>query len=73
MGEPIVDDRRCRIGLQGYHYKNMKEFFGISEEEATAEAPAKVISTNAMGVFDEMLSHTKLVVCPEEERWIMLP
>lgn len=72
-GAPIADDKLFRVGLQGYHYKNMKDFFGISEEEATATAPSKVIATNAMDVLDENLSQMELVVCPEDERWITLP
>ena len=51
----------------------MKDFFGISEEEATAAVPSKVIATNAMDVLDENLSRVELVPCPEDERWIMVP
>ncbi len=71
-GTPIDDDRLFRVGLQGYHYKNMKDFFGISEEEATAIMPSKVLTTNTMDVLDENLSRTELVVCPENLRWIMV-
>lgn len=72
-GAPIADDKLFRVGLQGYRYKNMKDFFGISEEEATATVPSKVIATNAMDVLDENLSRVELVACPEDERWIIVP
>ena len=72
-GAPIADDKLFRIGLQGYHYKNMGDFFGITEEEATATVPSKVIATNAMDVLDENLSRMELVRCPEDLRWIMVP
>lgn len=72
-GAPIADDKLFRVGLQGYHYKNMKDFFGISEEEAASIVPSKVLSTNAMDVLEENLSRMELVACPEDERWIMVP
>lgn len=68
-GQPIPDDRKYRIGLQGYHFKNMKDIFGITEEEV---GKSKILATNAMDVLDETLSHTELVVCPTDLRWITL-
>ena len=44
-GEEILDDKRFRIGIQGYHFKNM----------------------------EEILCQMELLVCPEDERWIMMP
>jgi 5'-nucleotidase len=45
-GKPIEDDRLFRIGLQSYHYKNMQDFFGVSEEEC-----ARITEENARRVF----------------------
>lgn len=72
-GLPIDDDRRFKIGLQGYHFKNMKSFFGLGEEEVAENAPVRILATNAMDVLDENLSRMELVRCPEDLRWIMLP
>lgn len=72
-GEPIADDRLFRVGLQGYHYKNMRDFFGIAEEEVTATTPSKIISTNALDILEEALCTMELVSCPEDLRWITLP
>ena len=72
-GKPIEDDRLFRIGLQSYHYKNMQEFFGISEEEVAANARIRVVATNATDVLDENLSRMELVKCPADLRWITLP
>ncbi len=72
-GNPIEDDRLFRIGLQSYHYKNMQEFFGISEEEVAANAKIRVVATNATDVLDENLSRMELVKCPTDLRWITLP
>ena len=72
-GEPIRDERLFRVGLQGYHYKNMQDFFGITEEEVSTNAPSKVISTNAIDILEESLCTMELVTCPDDERWITLP
>jgi len=72
-GNPIDDERLFRVGLAEYHFKNMNRFLGISEEEVNRNAPSKTLATSAIDVLDENLSRTDLVVCPEDERWIILP
>ena len=72
-GNPIPDDKIYRIGLQGFHFKSMKDFFDVSEEEVSENAPCRILSTNAMDVLDENLSRMDLVRCPEDQRWITLP
>ena len=32
----------------------------------------KILATNAMDVLDENLSQRELVVCPDDERWIIV-
>ena len=71
-GDPIDDNRLFKVGLQGYHFRNISRFFGISEEEVKKNAPCKILATNAMDVLDEDLSQRELVVCPEDRRWIIL-
>ena len=71
-GEPIADDRLFKVGMQSYHFKNMKSFFDVSEDEVAENAPVKVLSTSAMDVLDENLSRKELVLCPEDMRWITL-
>ena len=65
-------DKILRVGLQGYHFKNMDDIFGITEDEVKKNAPCKVLSTNAMDVLDETLSQKELVTAPTDERWIIL-
>lgn len=71
-GEELDDNKILRIGLQGYHFKNMDDIFGITEEEVKKNAPCKILATNAMDVLDENLSQKELVVCPDDERWIIV-
>ena len=70
-GKTIADDQLFKIGLQGFHFKNMGDFFGVSEEEALENGPYKVVSTNAMDVLDEYLSRKEIVKCPTDKRWVM--
>ena len=69
-GQPIEDDKLFRVGLQGYHYKNLPDVLCITEEEVQANAPVKVLATSALDVLDELLSSMELVTAPEDPRWI---
>ncbi len=69
-GQPIDDAGLFRVGLQGYHYKNLPDVLNITEEELLANAPVKVVATSALDVLDEILSSMELVTAPEDPRWI---
>ena len=71
-GKTVADDRLLKVGMQGFHFKNMKEFFGVSEEEVVENGPYKVLSTSAMDVLDEYLSRQEIVKCPDDQRWVMI-
>jgi len=71
-GAPIEDDRLFRVGLQTYHFMNMAELLGISQEEAAENAPIRTLATSARDALDEYLSRMELVTCPEDLRWITL-
>ena len=70
-GTPVSDTSLFKVGLQGFHFKNMKDFFGVSEEEVVENGSYKVVSTNAMDVLEEYLSRQEVVKCPEGKRWVM--
>ena len=70
-GKEIDDEALFKIGLQGFHFKNMDQFFGVTEEEVAENGPYKVLSTSAMDVLDEYLSRKEIVKCPMDERWVM--
>lgn len=71
-GEPIDEGSLFRIGLQGYHFSNMRDFFGISREEVEVNGPIRILSTCAMDVLDESLSSKAVFHCPDDDRWITL-
>lgn len=68
-GNPISDDQVFRIGLQGYHFKNMGDCLGLAPEDAEGIEPSKVIVTNTVNVLDEHLSTREMVKCPVDVRW----
>ncbi len=70
-GKPIAEDQILRVGLQGYHFRNLKTIFNLTEEEASQIAPCRALATNAMDVLDEHMSREKLILCPRDRRWIM--
>ena len=56
------DDRLFRVGLQTYHFMNMAELLGISQEEAAENAPIRTLATSARDALDEYLSRMELDV-----------
>lgn len=71
-GEEIDEERLYHVGLQGYHFKNMADIFGITEDEVKKNGACKILSTNVMDILDETFSRMELVVCPEDPRWIYI-
>lgn len=60
-GQPVVDDRRYTIALQGFHYKSSESNLGIPNAELTALAEPQVVTTSARDVLEEyMRSHQNL-------------
>ena len=55
-GEPITEDHLYRVGLQLFHYTNMEENLQISEDEISANAKPRVVTTSCREILDEYLS-----------------
>ena len=55
-GEPVEDEKIYKIGLQYYHYMNLKDFFSVSMEEVAQNGAPKVIATSCREILDEYLS-----------------
>ena len=54
-GEPVADDGRYTISLQGYHVRNSAAYVNITEEELSALAKPKVVSTSLQDTLEEYL------------------
>ena len=58
-GEPVDDERVFTVGLQHFHYLNMKESFDVSLDELRANHADRVISTSCTQIIEEALSATQ--------------
>ena len=52
-GEPVTDDMRIRLGLQGYHYNNFDAFFGVPLEEVKKNMRPRVVATSQNNIIEE--------------------
>lgn len=59
--QPVEDDGRYTISLQGYHFENSAPNIGLTNEELTALEQPRVVTTSAQDVLEEYLrSHQNL-------------
>lgn len=54
-GEPVIDEQKYTITLQGYHFINSEANLNIPNDEIIAMGIPKVVSTSAYGVLEEWL------------------
>ena len=54
-GEPVEDDRIYTVGLQDFHYKNLKDSFDLDIEELEREHPHRDIATSCVQILEESL------------------
>ncbi|MBR5641405.1 MAG: bifunctional metallophosphatase/5'-nucleotidase [Firmicutes bacterium] len=54
-GEPIDEERVFTVGLQHFHYINMKDSFDVTLEELKANHPDRVVSTSCTQIIEEAL------------------
>jgi len=69
-GEPIDDKAIFNVGMQAFHFNNVKDFFGLGQRAITKYKPVRVIATKETDVIDEYLSSQAYTVCPEDPRWV---
>ena len=58
-GEPVDDEKVFTVGLQHFHYLNMKESFDVSIDELRANHADRVISTSCTQIIEEALAATQ--------------
>ncbi len=58
-GEPVDDERVFTVGLQHFHYLNMKESFDVSLDELRANHADRIISTSCTQIIEEALFATQ--------------
>lgn len=70
-GVPIEDDAELKLGLQGYHYKNFDDFFGVSLEEISAKHHPRCVSSSCVSILEELLSLSNMLDSRVEGRLII--
>ena len=58
-GIDINDEEIYKIGLQKYHYINIKDCFDITVEELDKNGKSKVIATSCRDVVEEYMSNNQ--------------
>ncbi|MDO4502202.1 MAG: bifunctional UDP-sugar hydrolase/5'-nucleotidase [Coriobacteriia bacterium] len=60
-GEPLNADRIYTVGLPHYHFQNMPEFLGVSQEDCKPNGDFRTLATSARDVIEEyLISHNNL-------------
>lgn len=70
-GQEIVPGGYYKIGLEVYHFLNLKEFLDIEPEEVQKHQEPKVVATSSFDVLEEYFSGRKLVKVSEERRLVI--
>ena len=69
-GEPVDDNKRYKICLQGYHFSSCGAYLNIAQDELLASKQGKVVSTSAQGVLEEYLRNHQNIAKKVEGRLI---
>lgn len=54
-GKPVEEDRIYSIGLQDFHYKNLKDSFDLDHEEIEKDHPQRDVATSCVQIIEEAL------------------
>lgn len=54
-GQPVADEAHYTVALPEYHFRNVKRFLDVTEEEITALKPPKTVATSIPDVLEEYL------------------
>ncbi len=55
-GRPVTDGQIFTVGLQSYHYSNLKKFLDITYAELEQYQKPRVVSTSCLDIIEEYLS-----------------
>ncbi len=55
QGEPLDEDRIFTVGLEMFHYSNLKSSFDIDLEDLNRNHPSRQVATDCRKVIEEML------------------
>ena len=70
-GEPVDDERVFSVGLQHFHYTNLKDSFDLTLDELRANHADRIVSTSCTQVIEEALLSTQHQNATGEGRLVM--
>ncbi|MBQ3236001.1 MAG: 5'-nucleotidase C-terminal domain-containing protein, partial [Oscillospiraceae bacterium] len=70
-GKDVEAEKIYTVGISSFHYKNLPEFFGVTEEEVSENKIPKIVATKSADILEEYFSHRELVKAPEETRLVI--
>ena len=70
-GKPVEDDQLFTVGLQDFHYRNLKDSFDLDYEEVEKEHPQREIATSCVQVLEEALQRGQHQNAKVEGRMIL--
>ena len=70
-GKPVEDDQLFTVGLQEFHYRNLKDSFDLEYEEVEKEHPQREIATSCVQVLEEALQRGQHQNAKVEGRMIL--
>lgn len=71
-GEEVRADKFYTLAIQGFHFKNSKEYLNITNEELLNNNQDKVLTTSAQQVLDEYLRQHQNLDAKVEGRLVYL-
>jgi len=70
-GYEIRDFDQFALGLQEFHFQNIKAFLNVERDEVSAPRRPKVVSTNSTDVLEEYFSNQELIRASGERRLVL--
>ena len=70
-GYEVQDTETYDIGVQEYHFNNLKDFFDLSLEEVSEIQKPKVLATNSADIVEEYFGTQEMVRASDEKRMII--
>ena len=70
-GKPVEDEQLFTVGLQDFHYRNLKDSFDLDYEEVEKEHPHREIATSCVQILEEALQRGQHQNAKVEGRMIL--
>ena len=70
-GKKVLPDDQIKVGIQGFHFNNIKEHLDVTQDEVSEIKPPKIVSTTCQDIVEEYLVSQEFVPEPTDRRMIV--